>query len=171
MRLLGAILAGGQARRFGSDKALARHQGKPLLTHVADALAPQVETVVVVGRSWPGLARIDDRPGPGLGPLGGICGALRHAEVAGYEAVLVAPCDVLGLPPCAAQQLLPPPSVVRKQRLVGLWPSALARPLLDFLLAGESLAVHAFIRLAGFRLVDLPPLVNINRPEDLKRLS
>ena len=38
MRILGAILAGGQARRFGSNKALARLHGEPLIAHAARAL-------------------------------------------------------------------------------------------------------------------------------------
>lgn len=80
MRLLGAILAGGAATRFGSDKGSgALIGGRALIDHVADALRPQVATLVVCGRHWPGLEGLADRPASGLGPLGGLCAALAHA--------------------------------------------------------------------------------------------
>lgn len=78
MTILGAMLAGGRSRRFGSDKALADIGGKPMIAHVVDALAPQVDSLVIRGRDWPGLARIGDRPGDGLGPLGGGVNAALH---------------------------------------------------------------------------------------------
>ena len=49
MKLLGLILAGGQSSRFGSDKAAALHQGRPLINHVADALRPHVDALAVAG--------------------------------------------------------------------------------------------------------------------------
>ncbi|HSF13587.1 MAG TPA: NTP transferase domain-containing protein, partial [Erythrobacter sp.] len=52
-KLLGAILAGGQARRFGSDKAQALYQGARLIDRVASALAAQCESVIVCGREEP----------------------------------------------------------------------------------------------------------------------
>ncbi|HEX5645184.1 MAG TPA: NTP transferase domain-containing protein, partial [Erythrobacter sp.] len=39
LKLLGAIIAGGQARRFGSDKAYARYHGQRLIDLVGRALA------------------------------------------------------------------------------------------------------------------------------------
>ena len=39
-RLLGVVLAGGQARRFGGDKAVATLAGIALLDHAAQALRP-----------------------------------------------------------------------------------------------------------------------------------
>ena len=67
MRILGAILGGGQSSRFGSDKALALHQGRALIDHALEALRPHVSALVVVGRDWQGVARVDDLPEPGLG--------------------------------------------------------------------------------------------------------
>ena len=102
MKILGAIIAGGQARRFGSDKAAALVDGRALLDHVADGLRGQVDALVVVGRDWPGMESIADRPGPDQGPLGGICAALHHAQAHEFDAVLTAGCDTLPVP-----QLLP----------------------------------------------------------------
>ena len=46
---------------------------------------------MIVGRDWPGLLRVDDLPVAGLGPIGGLCGALSHGHAHGFDAVLVAP--------------------------------------------------------------------------------
>lgn len=96
--ILGAIIAGGQSRRFGSDKALAEIAGKPLLQRVADALGSQTDALIVCGREWPGLVSVPDRPGPDQGPLGGICAALHYAADHGFDAVLTAGCDTLPVP-------------------------------------------------------------------------
>ncbi|MEY2883763.1 MAG: hypothetical protein RL490_1487 [Pseudomonadota bacterium] len=167
MRLLGAILAGGASSRFGSDKALALWAGQPLLAHAIAALAPQVATLAVIGRDWPGLLRLDDQPAPGLGPLGGLCGALLHAAAHGYDAVLCVPCDTLGLPADLATRLAPGPAVAQGQRAIGLWPASLAPALLARLASGDSRALHIWATACGARTVDCGPLHNINRPEDL----
>ena len=98
-RILGAILAGGRSTRFGSDKALATLDGQALIDRVAEALAPQVDALIVVGRSHPGMTCIPDRPAPDLGPLGGIAAALHHAETHGFAQVLTVPCDAPSCPP------------------------------------------------------------------------
>ena len=53
--LLGAVLAGGRSRRFGSDKAMALHHGKPLLAHAAEALAQHTQAVILCGRTMAGF--------------------------------------------------------------------------------------------------------------------
>jgi molybdopterin-guanine dinucleotide biosynthesis protein A len=167
MKVLGAILAGGASTRFGSDKALALFAGKPLLQHAIDTLTPQVDTVVIVGRDWPGLARIDDLPADGMGPIGGLCGALAHGLKHGFDAVLAAPCDTLGLPADLAKRLSPGPAVARGQRSIGLWPTNLAPALLARLTSGDSRALHVWVEATEAREVDCGPLHNINHPDDL----
>ena len=57
MKRLGAIIAGGKATRFGSDKAAALLNGRPLIEHVADGLREQVDALIVCGvhgREWNG---------------------------------------------------------------------------------------------------------------------
>lgn len=167
MRLLGAVLAGGAASRFGSDKAAAMFDGKPLIDHVIAALTPQVECVVVVGRDWPGLARINDLPAAGLGPLGGLCGALAHAAAHGFDAVLCAPCDTIGLPADLAAKLSPGPSVAIGQRSIGLWPTSLDAALLAWLTRGDNRAIHAWVNACNAGEIDCGVLRNVNRPDDL----
>jgi molybdopterin-guanine dinucleotide biosynthesis protein A len=168
-RLLGAVLAGGAASRFGSDKALADAGGLALIDRVIAALAPQCAALVIVGRAhgnWPALS---DRPAGALGPLAGLNAALHHAATAGCDAVLCAPCDVLGLPPDLAQRLAAGPAVIADQPVVGLWPSALAERLDGWLAAGHR-SVRGFAAAVGACAVTLPvPLANINAPDDLAR--
>jgi molybdopterin-guanine dinucleotide biosynthesis protein A len=170
MRALGAILAGGQGRRFGSDKAAAFLNGKPLIDHVADALSGQVEALVVVGRSWPGLAMLDDRPEGALGPLAGLNAALRHARDAGLDGVLSAGCDTLPIPPDAAAKLMGPASTFFDGHfLFGWWPAELSSLLEQHLAEDEDRSMRGWITRCGARAV-APPVTfyNINTQADLQ---
>lgn len=168
---LGAVLAGGRSLRFGSDKALALLAGRPLLAHVVEALRPQCAEVVVVGRSWPGLRSLADWPGPGLGPLGGLCGALRGARQLGHPSVLAAPCDMPGLPADLVERLAPAPAVAEGHWTVGLWPAALASSLEAWLAASRPRALRAFAEAVGARAVPIEGLRNVNRPDDLSDVA
>ncbi len=170
MRLLGAVLAGGQARRFGSDKALALHDGLRLIDHAIAALAPQMARVVVIGRDWPGQPRIDDATRSGLGPLGGIAGALGWAASEGFDAVLTVPCDAFGLPSDLASRLAAGPAVAAGLPVVGLWPVVLADALRQHLDTTDDRSLAAWVRRAEARAVDCGVIANINAPSDLAAL-
>ncbi|GGE00968.1 hypothetical protein GCM10011529_04050 [Polymorphobacter glacialis] len=169
MRLLGAVLAGGKSSRFGSDKALARHQGVALIDHVINALAREAGAVVVVGRDYPNMTGIPDWPNPGLGPLGGLCAALRHAAATGYNHVLTAGCDLPNLPPDLARSLSPAPAYALGQPTIGLWPTTLASALGDHILAGNR-SVHGWAEACYAHAIDLGKLANINTAADLAAL-
>jgi molybdopterin-guanine dinucleotide biosynthesis protein A len=82
--LIGAILAGGQSRRLGRDKATLPLGGEPLACRLARLLAPLAEEVWLItndpGRhARLGLPLVTDLI-PGLGPLGGLATALFHAR-------------------------------------------------------------------------------------------
>ena len=167
MRLLGAILAGGRSRRFGSDKAIASVDGQMLMAHAVAALSPQVETVVSCGREWPGLAMLADRPTPDLGPLGGLNAALHAAREQGYDAVLSASVDSYPIPHDLAVRLHGDgPRYLAQQYLLGVWPSALDT-LLDAHLAAGQRSVRSWIDASGAVAVDAGDLVihNLNTPE------
>ena len=172
MTLLGLILAGGQSSRFGSDKAAALHQGRPLIDHVANALRPHVDALAVAGRDWPDLIRIEDAPQPGLGPLGGVLGGLIYAAHNGFDAVLTSGCDTLGLMPTHIAALHPGPAVLETLPVVGLWPTTLGPALADWMRQTQRHALYGFARAAGARLVTVAqPPANINQPSDLDRLA
>ncbi len=166
MRLLGAVLAGGESRRFGSDKALALLGGKPLIEHAIEALAARTETVIVCGRDhgdW-----VPDRPAPGLGPLGGICAALHAAAERGCDAVLTVPCDVPALPADLAERLAGG-GFVEAMPVIGVWPSALTESLEAWLRDSSDRSVRGWARAAGIAQVRLAgPLPNINTVKDLR---
>jgi molybdenum cofactor guanylyltransferase len=165
---LGAIFAGGQARRFGSDKALAGIEGLPMLDHVARALAAECEAVIVVGRHWPGLERVEDRPRGDLGPLGGLAGALAYAERTGFDAVLTSGCDLPALPEGLAALLSPADSILRGQPTIGLWQSDHAGRLLSWLQTVDDRSIRAWADHIGARRIDYgSKIANINTPADL----
>ncbi|WP_066459151.1 molybdenum cofactor guanylyltransferase [Anaerotruncus rubiinfantis] len=97
------LLAGGQSRRMGENKALLLLGGRSLLVHAMEALSPFPEKYLSVDR----IGRYEDCGNflplpdefPGTGPLGGLCTAMRHAKAA-YLAVC--PCDT----PCVTRAFL-----------------------------------------------------------------
>jgi molybdopterin-guanine dinucleotide biosynthesis protein A len=169
--ILGAILAGGRSRRFGSDKALARMpDGRMLIDHAIAGLSPHVDALVVCGRA----GGLDDRPAPDMGPLGGLNAALHHAATRGFAGVLTSGCDMPFYPrdlPAALSG--DSAAILSGQQLLGWWPVTLATALDAHLAEDNDRSIRGWLERIGARAVDIPGLVlpNINRPEDLARLS
>lgn len=100
------ILAGGQSRRFGSDKACARVAGRPLLAHVAAVVAAAgfrvhvsagaAETYAVFGHPV-----IVDRT-PRQGPLEALHTILSHLP---NERCLIVTCDMPDITPALCRLL------------------------------------------------------------------
>ncbi len=94
----GAILAGGESRRYGSPKALATVGGVRIVDRVAAALA-RVAPDLILSANEPdlftdlGLPTFPDRR-EGLGPLAGIYSVLLAAREAGRPGVLAVACDM-----------------------------------------------------------------------------
>lgn len=171
MTILGAIFAGGAGRRFGSDKATALLDGRPLLDHVRARLRPQCDSLVVVGRIWPDLPSVSDCPGPNLGPLGALAGALVHAREQSFAEVLTSGCDLPDLPENLCTVLAPGPSFIAGQPLLGRWPAALADQLLAYIRGNDDRSMRGWISASSARTVAFDrPIANINRIEDLDLL-
>jgi molybdopterin-guanine dinucleotide biosynthesis protein A len=162
---LGAVLAGGQSRRFGSDKALALLHGRPLIAHAIARLAGHAGEVIVCGKDWG--AWIPDRPEAGLGPLGGINAALHHAAAHGHSDVLTIPCDLPELP-LAIVACLGAGGYLAEMPVVGLWPATLAPHLDAWLAASDDRSVRGWAAAAGVRSVRFgEELPNLNTPQAL----
>lgn len=172
MSVLGAILAGGQSTRFGSDKALAMLDGRSLIDHVASSLAKQCDALIVAGRTLEGYDCIDDRPAPEMGPLAGLAGALAYASGNGFSHVLSVGVDAPGIPDNLRAMLEPGPAYVVNQPVIGYWPVT-ALVLLDQILASdERHSMLHFIERLDARSVALENSpANINTPADLENLE
>jgi molybdopterin-guanine dinucleotide biosynthesis protein A len=189
---LGAVLAGGLARRLGGgDKALRALGRRPLLDHVIDRLAPQCATLVINANgdptrfaAWNCVVVPDDIPGH-PGPLGGILAVLEWAHVHRPDIGWVAtvPGDTPFVPRDLVQGLHAgrersgepaacAASGGRVHPAVGLWPVHLRQGLRDLLLAGGSRSVHAWAQAQGCARVEWSaeprdPFFNVNDAVDL----
>lgn len=168
-RVLGAVLAGGRSSRFGSDKAQARIGGRSMLERATAEIAPWCDAVVVVGR--PG--GVPDLPAPGLGPLGGIAGALDHALGLGFTTVLATACDMPALPDGLAAALLRrAPAYCREAPVLGHWPAALGAHLLAHLEIGPDRSIVRWARAVGaLPVAATGPLPNVNTEADLASIA
>lgn len=90
----GFVLAGGQSRRFGDDKALLVLDGQPLVLRAVNLLKAYVDTTTVLGPKgrydFIGVPVIPDRR-PGQGPLAAILNGLENS---GTDWNLFLACDL-----------------------------------------------------------------------------
>lgn len=170
--ILGAILAGGASRRFGSDKAAALLEGRPLIDHIAAALKPHVSRLIVCGRAHPDLESVPDRPLADLGPLGGLNAALHYADKHGFERVVTLPCDTPVIDPELIPALLAheAPAILADCPVIGIWPATLGPALDQWLVTSDDRSIRAWARSVGAEQLALPAPANVNRAADLDRL-
>ena len=92
------VMAGGQSRRMGRDKAYLPVDGHPLIEHVCDQLRPHFRQILISAASEDGYgflgAPVVVDPVAGEGPLRGIASALRASE---HDTNLVMACDIPSL--------------------------------------------------------------------------
>ncbi|SMC24831.1 molybdenum cofactor guanylyltransferase [Desulfacinum hydrothermale DSM 13146] len=105
--ITGAVLAGGQSRRFGRDKALEIFQGNRLVDRAVQGLCALCDPVLVVANDLGPLLDVDAALVrdvlPRRGPLGGIYTALYFSP---HPWVLVKATDMPFLEPALGEQLV-----------------------------------------------------------------
>lgn len=91
--LIGLVLAGGQSRRMGQDKALMRYQGRTLIDNAALLLQSASCDKVLISRNAPGFLndKIED-----AGPLSGVHAVLDALSQSDHHNGN--PCELLVLP-------------------------------------------------------------------------
>lgn len=168
--VVGAVIAGGAATRFGNDKAMVPLDGSPLIAHAIAALAPFTPEIVICGRAFGDHRTLADRPATGLGPLAGIAAAL--ADAPGHALVLTIACDMPRVPPALLQALIDAaPSYCADAPILGCWRAADSAALDAHLARGGSRSIRRWAQAIGAQAVDWSgPLANINTPEDLAAL-
>lgn len=184
----GAVLAGGESRRMGRDKALLPVGGRPMVEIVAEVFdAIGCDPVAIIGGDRAAM-RPFGRPlvadlEPGTGPLGGVVSALGWAATAGGEDdwLLIGACDLAMLTPAAVIPLVRAARdargvdvvVARTTRIepaLAVWRVGARREVGHLHDSGER-ALHRVIeRLASVEVaLDATALRNINTPDDLPR--
>ncbi|MEL6949644.1 MAG: molybdenum cofactor guanylyltransferase [Pseudomonadota bacterium] len=184
--LLALLLAGGESRRMGSDKAAIEIGRQTMLARTAGLAAAVTDGVWVsvrgvegsdaLRRQWP---LIEDAP-EGQGPLAGILAALRHRDDADW---LVLACDLprldsatlTALSATAAGHPDAPAIAMRSERdgtpepLCAIWRPAM-RARIEAQLAEDRRCARRCLLDAAVPLVDAVTqgaLANMNAPEDL----
>ncbi|MEO0344735.1 MAG: molybdenum cofactor guanylyltransferase [Pseudomonadota bacterium] len=187
--LMALLLAGGESRRMGSDKAAIEIEGQTMLARTARLAAAVAESVWVsvrdsaasdaLRRQWP---MIEDAP-EGQGPLAGILAALRHRDDADW---LVLACDLPrldsatleALRDAAANHPNAPAIAMRSERdgtpepLCAIWRSSM-RVRIEAQLADDRRCARRCLLDVETPLVDAVThgaLANMNAPEDLAAL-
>ena len=180
------ILAGGRSRRFGSDKARAVVQGRPLLCHVANMLEPAAASITVVAdRAGKyddlGFRTIADRQ-PGLGPLGGLDTALADLPAENHW-LLMCSCDAAVVRREWLQQLMAGRGEAydavafrssRWQPMPGLY-ARTARSTIAHCIDGGNWSMQRLLDQLRSRDISLPTdwpeHWQINTPQDLHRIQ
>ncbi len=181
----GLVLAGGQSRRFGTDKARHPIDGRPMIARVYATVQAVAHPV------WVSVQRADERyddvlpegaryvtdPQPDTGPLAGLLAGSQAAEATWLLAVS---CDVPYLTPGVLVELLaaraaPVEAIVpetpdgRSHPLCALYRRAALQSAAEAQLADERYAVRALLHTLTTVRIPVPsePLRNVNRKEDL----
>lgn len=180
----GLLLAGGESRRMGTDKALLRHNNRTQLEHMVDIVSAVADKVFVSMRQEQGddptrakFEKIVDRYS-NMGPLAGILSAIETEPSANW---LIVACDLPNIDSETLLQLVndaasDAPFVAYKSSYDGLPEPlcALYRPgCLDILRQFAEEGVHCPRKImlrSSTDLLDLKnprALDNINTPQDL----
>ena len=187
--ITGIVLAGGQGSRMGGvDKGLQAFRGKPMVAHVLERFAPQVDELLVnANRNVDAYAAfghrvISDEIEGFAGPLAGFERGLAHA---GSPLVATVPCDSPFLPLDLVQRLRSAMEQASADLAVAktgdqahpvfcLMKRAVHRSLRDFLASGQRKIDRWYASLA---VVEVPfddeagAFLNINTREELASLE
>ncbi|MEB3020638.1 molybdenum cofactor guanylyltransferase [[Mycobacterium] crassicus] len=190
-RLAGVVLAGGESRRMGRDKATLTvpglFDGRTLVEQLVSVVGQCCDPVFVVaaqGQTLPKLAaRVLRDEVPGLGPLPAVGLGLRAAAGAGADRAFVCAVDMPNLTPEVIDRLVESarvsgadivlPRPVRDHYLAAVYRTALTETIAAMVDAGERRmgALIDTVEVQRIVLEDAAPLANLNSPDDILGLS
>ncbi|MBB3560289.1 molybdopterin-guanine dinucleotide biosynthesis protein A [Rhizobium sp. BK512] len=185
----GVVLAGGRSSRMGRDKAGVMLGGRSLLSHVLARLSPQTAEIAVNADTAVGhdLPVVSDLIRGKAGPMAGIHAAMVYgAGLPATHVVTVSvdcpffPADLVSRLMNAIshpEQIAIAASEGRSHPVFGLWPTALAADLEEWVKVDEKRRVRDFLLRHDVTEVPFPlhptraslldPFFNINTPDDL----
>lgn len=186
-RLAGVILAGGESRRMGRDKATLTvpglFGGRTLVEHVLSVIALRCDPVFVVaaaGQPLPDLpAQVLRDEVPRLGPLPALGLGLGAAAGAGADHAFVCAVDMPKLTPELIDRLTESagvsgadvvlPQAGRDHYLAAVYRTALADTVAELVAAGERRvgALIDALEVQRIVLADAAPVANLNSPDDI----
>lgn len=177
-----AILAGGESRRMGRNKALVEFGGRQLIRRVADALGGLSDDCFIVGGSASDYAHLGLRHAPDLYDLrASMVGIYSALAAARHEYCLVVSCDMPFVEPELGRRLAArapgrdaavPVSDQGLEPLFAVYGKSCMSSLRDRIERGDLAikAVLATLDLAEERLAPddaIPPLLNLNTAQEL----
>lgn len=181
------ILAGGQSRRMGRDKAMILLDGIPFLQRIVNELSPMFETLLISSDRTEEYRFLNIPVVPDLlpdsGPLGGIHSAFHAVD---HPSLFIVSCDMplitrqlvkIILSSCGSSDICYPELGGQAYPLCGVYRREVL-PLIETQLASGERAVHSLLQRP--ELVVLPLqipedvlqgniLANVNSPADLDR--
>lgn len=189
--IAGLVLAGGLSSRFGTDKALARLEGRTLLQASLDRFAPcraravavRSEGVVADHARQLGATVIKDASDAASGPLSGIAAGLVWARAGNCEFLAIAPCDAPLLRWDHYERLLAQigdaaaafaMSSSGENPLCAVWRSDLLSKLQTAMAEGKHPSVRGFLGGQSARAVmfdEVQSFANANTTSDLARMA
>ena len=161
-RVGGMLLAGGQSRRFGAEKAVVRFRERLMMDAVAERFAPFRDFAISARPGSAAAARamclratlLHDDPSLPSGPLAGILEGLKWAHAHNLDFLATAPCDAPLLPTDVFERLLGAIGLARaafavtsvgEHPLCAIWQVALQTPLEHSLRSGLHRSVRSFL--------------------------
>ena len=187
----GLLLAGGQSRRFGAEKAVARFGDGLMVDAVAERFAPFTHFAVSArrGSAVMGHARsmraaiVHDDPALPSGPLAGVLAGLDWAQGCHLDFLATAPCDAPLLPHDLFSRLLDAIgssaaafaiTASGEHPLCTVWDVQLRGPLQRALEGGIHPSVRSFLNTHGAQAVrfdDARAFANANTADALAALE
>jgi molybdopterin-guanine dinucleotide biosynthesis protein A len=181
VNIAGVVLAGGQSRRFGRDKAREPLAGRPLIAWSLETLGGACARLAISGpaelAATLGLPAVADLEGAPRGPLAGVAGALAWAASEGCAHCLTAPCDTPFLPPDLGDRLIAVAGAgpvvaaraLRRHPLCALWRVDVAERLAQLALEPRQPPLQRLVDELGGCWADFPDedaFANLNTPEE-----
>ena len=189
--ILGTVLAGGKAQRFGEDKSQVELEGKLLIDYILSEIKDEFKEILVVSNKQINFEKIEkilliEDFKKGLGPLGGVLSAMKWVKDNNkeYKWISTFPVDTPFFKKSIFQKFLQNIKFEEsklffiksnniRHNIFGLWSIDLMEKLEEDLDRGER-KVEVWANSIGVKVINMEflnedPFFNINTKEDFEK--